>query len=223
MATSSTYAQSFPADDIITEAWERIGKIGDIITGDVARAAQRSLSLMLLDWSARPGLNLWQVQQLPITFAQGQATQDLDSSTIDVLEAWVTDRDGYDYILTRFGRTDYAELTSKADQGRPTQFYINRSIPAPSITLWPVPDDAYTVTLNRIRQPQDLSSIGQTLDVPMLYMEAVHAGLSARLAKKFAPDRYSLLKAEADEAYANAAAENRERAPMTIAPIGWGR
>ena len=47
---------------------------------------------------------------------------------------------------------------------------------------------------------------------------AVCAGLAARMATKYAPDRQQLLQGQADKAYANAAAEDRETVTMRILP-----
>ncbi len=53
MATSGTYAFNPAVDDLLLEAWERCGKSPNILTGDVAVSARRSLQLMAIEWTNR--------------------------------------------------------------------------------------------------------------------------------------------------------------------------
>lgn len=223
MTSSGTYTYQPVIDELITESWERLGKSPSVLTGDVARSVRRSLQLMLIDWHNR-GLNLWQVAPITVTLAAGAATLALDPSTVDVLDAYVsifTGATATDYTMAHLSRDEYAAIPSKMTPSRPTQFWVERILPAPVLHFYPVPDQSYSLTYYRIRQPQDVSSLLQTPDAPVLWAEAIAAGLAARLALKFAPDRVELLDPKASEAFANAAGEDRERVPLTITPEMW--
>jgi len=203
-------------DDLLLEAWERLGLSPTILTGDVARSARRSLQLMLLDWTTGD-TQLWQVDQQSIVTAPGVGIYLGPSGTVDVLEMWIKVNRS-DLTLTGIGRDDFASLPVKATLGRPTQFWCERRLDDVVLHLWPVPDATYPLFVNRLRLPQDVGALSQSSDVPVLWSEAVAAGLAARLALKYAPTRYEMLKAEAAETYGRANDEDRERVPLRIVP-----
>ena len=70
-----------------------------------------------------------------------------------------------------------------------------------------------------MRLPQDVGALGNTIDAPVLWAEALAAGLAAKLAVKFAPERADMLEARAASTYSSAARENRERVPLTLRPV----
>ena len=65
MTTSGTYTWNPAIDDLLTEAWERLGLTTAALTGAVARSARRSLQLMLVDWTNR-AVPLWQVEDVTL-------------------------------------------------------------------------------------------------------------------------------------------------------------
>lgn len=223
MATSGTYSYSLLGDEMLTEVWERLGKNPATLNADVVRSMMRSMPLLLIDWTNR-GLNLWQVDRQVTTLGINATTATTAPATTDVLEAWVTGSDGVNRILAPISRDEFAAipLPATTSASGPTQYWVERVNPLPVIHVYPVPSVSVTLTYNRIRLPQDFSALGQTADVPALWSEAVAAGLAAKMALKFAADRFSTLKALAEEAYAAAAIENRERTPLVILPdMGW--
>ena len=218
MATSGTFNWSLAGDDILTEVWERCGKNPATLNADVIRSALRSVQLMLVDWTNR-GLNLWQVDQQTTTIGALSSTVGTTPATTDVLEAWVTDSSGINRVLAAISRDEYAALPMPdTTSSMPTQFWVERVNPQPILHIYPVPTAAIALTYNRVRLPQDFSALGQTVESPILWSEAVCAGLAAKMALKFAPDRFSTLKGLAEEAYNAAAVENRERVPLSIMP-----
>ena len=58
MATSGTATFNLTVNDVIQEAYDRIG--GDPILGYDVRSARRSLNIMFSDWANR-GYNQWTV------------------------------------------------------------------------------------------------------------------------------------------------------------------
>src|SRR5210317_1641677 len=134
MTTSGSRDFNIDVAEIIEEAYERCGL--EVRTGYDARTARRSLNLMFAEWANR-GLNLWTVKQGTITLTQGQATETLSASVVDVLEL-VLRRDGTDYEIERISRGEYSTLPNKTTQGRPSQYWFNKQI-QPVINLWAVP------------------------------------------------------------------------------------
>ena len=130
MTTSGSRDFNLDVGEIIEEAYERCGI--EVRTGYDAKTARRSLNLMFADWANR-GINLWTVKEGTITLTQGQATETLATSVVDVLEV-VLRRGGTDYEIERISRGEYVTLPNKTTQGRPSQYWLNKQI-APIINL----------------------------------------------------------------------------------------
>lgn len=222
MTTTGTYAWSPVADDLLLEAWERLGKSEAELTGAIARSARNSLQYMAVDWTNR-GLNLWQVDKQSFSTVVGTANYTLATATVEPLDLYVT-VGGVDRICKPIGRETYAGFPLKTTQAPPTQYWTDRVTGAPVLYLYPTPDQVYTVTYWRMRMPMDVGPLGYNLDAPTLWADAISAELAARLAEKYAPDRQAEKRSTADKAFGIAAGENRNRVPMTIAvATGWGR
>jgi bifunctional pyridoxal-dependent enzyme with beta-cystathionase and maltose regulon repressor activities len=70
--TSGSYVfdKNFQIDEIIEEAYERIGMQG--VAGYQLRTARRSLNIMFQEWGNR-GLHYWEVANNSITLVDGQS------------------------------------------------------------------------------------------------------------------------------------------------------
>ena len=92
----------------------------------------------------------------------------------------------------------------------------------PSVTVWPVPDNAqqYQLAYWRLRRNQDAGGGINTMDVPFRFLPAMVAGLAYYLAMKVpnADARLMTLKAQYDEAWALASEEDREKAAVRFVP-----
>lgn len=87
MATSETYFfGSSQSEQLIIDAFERIGILPDLITAQQIQSAQRSINLLLSEWMSR-GLNLWTIKQEMLGLVAGQTTYTLPTATSDVLTA----------------------------------------------------------------------------------------------------------------------------------------
>lgn len=136
------------------------------------------------------------------------ATQDPNAQPIDI-------------ILTPLGRSEYAAQPNKFTQAKPTSFWFNRETPQPQMVLWQVPDanGPYLLSMYVLVQIQDANVInGQTADIPYRFQEALCSGMAKRLALKFAPSKFALLKGEAKEAWDEAWLEDREKVDVHIVP-----
>jgi hypothetical protein len=216
--TSGTYAFTLEVAELIAEAYERLGKLADVLTGAQLRSARRSLNLIQSEWANR-GVNLWKVSLLPVALAQGQAQYALPQQAIAVLDAYRSQANTGDILLAAISRSDYAGIPVKTQAGPPTSFYFERTV-QPSLFLWPVPDlsATYICNLYVISQMQDVSLSAQLVDIPYRWQEAIAAALAHRMAGKFAPERKADLMADAERAFLLAQAEDRQRAPVRITP-----
>jgi hypothetical protein len=222
--SSATYAFSMQVDDYVLEAFERIGKTDDAVKVPQIRSARRSLNLMQAEWGNR-GVNLWTVERVSVALTAGIGTVTTGVGTIDVLDTTMT-VDGLERPLAALSRTDYASIPDKATEGDPNQFWVERVLPTPIIHLWPI-QTVGTRTLNyyRMKQMQDMTALYQLPNAPYLWFDAIAAGLTARLAEKYAPAMWKDKVLVADNALRLAMGENRERIPTSYQfdMAGWGQ
>lgn len=219
MATSGTQSFALNVADVIEEAYELIGL--EARTGYDARKARRSLNVMFQDWTNR-GINLWKVVQVSQTMTSGQAQYAMNAYDIDVLET-VVRRSGTDYSMERITREDYLNIPQKAQTGRPTQIYVERTA-TPSFYVWPTPENSTDVVVTyRIQRIEDAAALAGDLDVPSRFTPAMVSGLAYYMALKNAPDRAQMMKAIYEEDFARAANEDSERGSLYIRPDFRGR
>ena len=214
MTTSGTRAFNLDVGEIIEEAYERCGL--ELRTGYDAKTARRSLNLMFAEWANR-GVNLWTVTQATQTLTQGTAQYTLGTDVVDVLEM-VLRRSNTDYEMDRISRGEYVTLPNKTTQGRPSQFYFDRSI-APVINLWATPDSSSdSIIYYYVRRIEDAGTLVNTTDMPFRFYPCMVSGLAYYMAMKRAPERLQLLKAVYDEEFQRAADEDIERVSLKLQP-----
>ncbi len=214
MATSGSQDFKLDVAELIEEAYELIGL--EMRTGYDARKARRSLNIMFQDWTNR-GINLWKVVQVSQTMTSGTANYAMNAYDIDVLEA-VVRRSGIDYSLDRITREDYLNLPNKAQTGRPTQLYVERTA-TPSFYVWPTPENSTDVVITyRVQRIQDADTLTNDVDVPSRFIPAMVSGLAYYMALKNAPDRAQGMKMILEDDFARAANEDTERGSLRIRP-----
>lgn len=226
MSTSQTYDfVDSEQIDIITEAYERIGRNASSLASLDIDSARRSLNYLFSDW-ANDGPNLWEVDLVALPLVAGQASYTLDPETVYIIQAYTRITTGgvpNDIMIQAISRAEYAAIPNKTTQGqRPFQYYFQRTA-TPSLFLWQVPNNNnVTLYYYRMKIQQDAGAFTNTLDTNNRWMEAIAAGLAMKLATKFAPDRLAMLIPQYEAAYARAKAEDRERVPLriTIDPMG---
>ena len=214
MTTSGSRDFNLDVGEMIEEAYERCGL--EVRTGYDARTARRSLNLMFADWANR-GLNLWTVTEANFTLTAGTYTYALAEDVIDILDV-VVRRSGTDYQLDRISRTEYFTLPNKTTQGRPSQFFFDRTI-TPTIHLWSNPDSSTDqIRYYYVRRMQDANSLTNTTDIPFRFLSCIVAGLAYYISMKRSPERMAMLKAVYDEEFQRAADEDVDRVSLKLQP-----
>lgn len=241
MTTSGTTSFNLDLNNLIEEAFERCG--AELRSGYDLRTARRSLNLLTIEWANR-GINLWTIEQGEIPMVQGQITYPLPIDTIDLLEHVTRTQTGQqqtDVNINRISADTYMTIPNKNAQGRPIQVWINRQSGAtypvggqpegtnpstgvdhPTINVWPAPDqnNYYTFVYFRLRRIQDAGNGITTPDIPFRFIPCMVAGLAYHLSMKIpgAMERTAMLKADYEELWQQAADEDREKAPLRLAP-----
>ena len=221
MTTTNTHAFNLDLNLLVEEAFERCG--AELRTGYDLRTATRSLNLLTIEWANR-GINLWTVEQGQIALVAGTATYNLPATTIDLMSQVIRTGTGTtqsDIAISRVSNPTYASIPSKNDTGRPIQVYIDRQAEIPTVTMWPIPNDAsYTFVYWMLKRIDDAGTGVNTQHIPFRFLPCMVAGLAYYLSLKIpeAAPRIQMLKQEYEEQWLLASTEDREKATLTIAP-----
>ena len=94
----------------------------------------------------------------------------------------------------------------------------------PAINIWPTPNspgDQYTLVYYRMRRIQDAGTGTSVQDIPFRFIPCMVAGLALQLSMKLPdvdPQRIMALKADYEQQWDMAQAEDRETAPLRFVP-----
>lgn len=251
MAISGTYAFNPDITEIVEEAYERAGL--ELRSGYDLKTARRSLNLLTLEWQNR-GLNLWTIDgevQVSETSAgvslgsstalylkKGTASYNLDVATTGLLDIVLRTDDTdttlqSDYHMNRISQPTYATIPNKLSEGRPLQYYLQRTeilgagaagVDQKSvITLWPVPDEdsKYKLVYWRVKRIADTGDASSnTVQVPDRFIPALVSGLAYHIAMKRpeVSDRAMMLKQVYEEQFQLAAEEDRVKTSARFVP-----
>lgn len=180
------------------------------------------MNLVLGRWSNR-GVNLWKVSLTSTPLTAGLNVITVDPAVINVLDTYLTRTDAaqpVDTLLSPIDRAGWASLTQKTQTGAPTLYWFDRTL-APTLTLWPVPDQSgvYVLSYWVWKQIQDANpQMGQVADISRRFLEAFTAEVAAHLAMKFAPGRFGELALYAKTCWDEASNEDHEKVALVMAP-----
>ena len=240
--TSGTviFDKGFAVDDIIAEAYERIGS--QVTSGYQLKTARRSLNILFQEWGNR-GLHYWEVAETNIDLIEGQAEYTFyrasgdgtSSSTnassnvygvADILEATIrTNRTATtqaDSALTKIDRSTYSALANKLTKGTPAQYFVQRFIDKTTLTVYPTADstnaskDLHFYYVKRIQDAD--STYTDATDVPYRFVPCMVSGLAFYLAQKFNPQAAQAMKLYYEDELARALAEDGSSSSTFITP-----
>ena len=125
--------------------------------------------------------------------------------------------------MSRLNRDDYTNLPNKNfTANQPFQYWFDRTIPEPTIFLWPTPNDAFVqMTVWYSRQIMDVGALSDELEVPQRWYEAVQMNLAHRMAMSLPQvpmDRIQYLEKMAMQYLNEAEQEERDKSPIYYAP-----
>ena len=240
--TSGTviFDKGFAVDDIIAEAYERIGS--QVTSGYQLKTARRSLNILFQEWGNR-GLHYWEVAETNIDLIEGQAEYTFFRSTsdgtrsgtnattdvygvADILEATIrTNRTATtqaDSALTKIDRSTYSALANKLTKGTPAQYFVQRFIDKTTLTVYPTADstnaskDLHFYYVKRIQDAD--STYTDATDVPYRFVPCMASGLAFYLAQKFNPQLTQQMKLLYEDELARALAEDGSSTSTYITP-----
>jgi hypothetical protein len=221
MATSGTYDFSLTNAEIVTSAYALLQIRRPALLAEHLTDARTQLNLMFSSWSNLQ-VNLFNVDLVTVPLVAGTATYSVDPKTIMILDAYLSFNGSplSNRLLFPISRTEYASYSNPTAQGAPSVFWFDRLL-SPTITLWLVPDQTSTFTLNYYRctlnQDANLPA-GETPAIPSRWLDAAVTGLAARLARIYAPALEDKRQADADKAWNIAAVQDTENVDLVVAP-----
>ena len=235
---TTTFDKSFAIDEIVEEAFERIGQQN--VAGYQLKNARRTLNILFQEWGNR-GIHYWEIDELNLDLIEGQSDYDFFRSSddgtsatstpngvygmSDVLEAQLrsnrTQTTQSDSPMTKVDRSTYAGFSNKLSQGTPNQYWVQRFIDRVSISVYPTPDatnaskDMHFYYIKRI---QDAGDYTNATDVPFRFVPCMTAGLAFYLAQKYAPQLAQQMKLYYEDELARALAEDGSASSTYITP-----
>ena len=221
MATSGTRTFTLYVNEIIEEAYSRIG--GETVTGKESSSGRRSLNLLFKEWSNRSN-QLWSVRESTQTLTSGTANYTLNSYTVDIEEAVISidNADGTrsDYEMERISRDDYLKIPNKDVGGRPNQYFLDKQL-TPILYLYPTPNSTDTFRYKERKAVEDITAATESVDIPNRFLPCAISGLAYYLSLKrpqIEQQRRQELKMLYEEEFNRAMQDNREKVDLKIMP-----
>lgn len=182
MATSGVTAWSLTARDIITASLHELGVLGinrEPKAGEAERCMLR-LNGLLKSWQGSETAQTTATVSIPAN----TASVTLTAAVEDVVGARLVSS-GDERPLLPAMRDRYLTLPDKTQRGDPIMFYTSEQAAGVEFYVWPVPTAITSIAIDYIRKPETVTDLGQTVDIPERYQEALIANLAVRCAGLF--------------------------------------
>ena len=235
---TTTFDKTFSIDEIVEEAFERIGI--QQVSGYQLKTSRRSLNIMLQEWGNR-GIHYWEIGELDLDLIEGQAeykffraSSDGTSAVSnpngvygisDVLEAQLrsnrTGTNQSDSPMTKVDRSTYAAFSNKLSKGTPNQYWVQRFIDHVSISVYPTPDSTNAskdMHFYYIKRIEDIGAYTNATDMPFRFIPCMVSGLSYYLSMKYAPQLTQNLKLIYEDEFQRALSEDGSASSTHITP-----
>jgi len=125
--------------------------------------------------------------------------------------------------MSRLNRDDYTNLPNKNfTANQPFQFWFNRTIPNPTMVLWPTPASSfYQMTVWYSAQVEDVGVMTNQLAIPRRWYLAIVSMLAHQMSQELPGvplDRIQYLEGQAEKYFQMAEQEERDKSPIYFAP-----
>jgi hypothetical protein len=158
----------------------------------------------------------------PGVTAQYYRMRETSGNTLSVAEFYVGNN-STEVTMARLNRDDYTNLPNKNfTANQPYQFWVNRTIPQPTIVLWPAPSDPFVqMTIWYSRQIMDVGDLNGQLEIPQRWNQAIQYMLAHQMSMIMpAVDlaRIQYLEGQAEKYFIMAENEERDKSPVYFSP-----
>lgn len=207
------------ARDLISDAFRLIGAIssGETPTAAEARDGLRTLNRMLASWSTTKLLIPYESQE---ALAVSASPVSLATRPMRVIGG-VIDVAGQSYDVAALTNDAYWAIADKTRTGRPEWVWWDSKNPLSQIFLYPVPDQAYALTLRRWDRLASIPNLDDTVVLPAEYDEAIAYNLAVRLAPEYGVSVSAEVAAVARDSFDSVKRQNGADIPaMTTDLVG---
>jgi hypothetical protein len=206
MATSGTYNfySSEQLVQFITEAFERLGFMGESVSGDMMTSAINSMNFMFMNWTGDKSRQ-WAIKLVNQTIVPGQASFQMPVGSYDILDM-ITRLNGIDIGMSQISRDEYLLISDKQVQStQSVNYFVDKSYSPPVVFLYPIPlNTTQGILYNAMMVSPDVNDVSLMSGTTPYWNDAIAAGLCERLAEKFKPEIYLEKVAVARETYQRA-------------------
>lgn len=124
--------------------------------------------------------------------------------------------------MSRMNRDDYSSLPNRNFTAyRPLQYWFDRTIPQPTMYLWPIPNSIQPqLELWVSRQIQDVGDLNGEIEIPQRWYLAIQNGLAHQMAMELPQvdtARIAYCEAQWEKYWALAEQEERDKSPIYFA------
>lgn len=207
--------------DIASATLVRIGfKLSAAFTGDIQIKASGALLTTLATTSYAADTYYW--ADLPVSTTGTVFTVEAAAAPYPVVSDIKCASRSSDLPLTIWNRDSWSAISNKAQTGHPSTNYFFEKKLTPVITLWPVPDnDDNHLLIYRHRQPQDVGTLLDQVEVPQRWYDGIVWLLAAKIGFELPevdPTHLQLLIQMADKMEFEAEQPETDGAPIYITP-----
>ncbi len=240
------------ADDNVATYCQQTNPNGNIVVNYGTNNSQYIGSIGLMPYVAGGGTATWNYQYQSSTDGTNWITlytatnqtvtdgqwiwQDIDpganvsyyrilatGGTTLAIREWYLGVNSTEITMSRLNRDDYTNLPNKNfTANQPFQYWLNRTIPQSTITLWPTPQNAfYQMTVWYSAQIQDVGALSGQLAIPDRWLLAVQSMLAHQMSLELPGiqlQRIQYLEAQAEKYFIMAEQEERDKSPIYFAP-----
>ena len=185
LSTTRTFIQS--RNDIILSALRRVRALKPSETPSSQQLTDVSMHLnaMVKSWQTE-SIFLWTQSEATVPLVASTTTYNLSADIIDVEGDGYIRINGYDNPVLRLTRDEYLAIPTKSMTGRPIQFFVDFQLANPVLSVYYVPDIAYTFTYNKVLKLQDFTIGTDNPDFPVMWSDALMLNLAYRIAPMYA-------------------------------------
>jgi hypothetical protein len=154
--------------------------------------------------------------------AAGYRMRETSGNTLNVSEFYVGNL-STEVTMARLNRDDYTNLPNKNfTANQPYQYWLNRTIPQATITLWPAPSNPFVqMTVWYSRQVMDVGDLNGQLEIPQRWNQAIQFLLAHQMSMILPGvelQRIGYLDTQAEKYFQMAENEERDRSPIYYSP-----
>ena len=226
MPSSGTKTFTFPIDDLVQEALQRVG--GEWSSAEEQRSARLSLNLLLEDLHNRD-IPLFSIQQKTVSLAVSTNTYTLGAGVMGVIGNALVKASGAQGNERSLSRYSFLEFNNIPDKTRLSDSVNSFTVLVSAqdtvkLQIYPTPTTTgatQNILYYGITRPDTVNSNRETLDASRKYFPAICAGLAFFMSFKrqnISPEYRQQLEAEYEKQLQRAFENDRERVSFFAVP-----